>query len=67
LPAAVAGLLSRTLRQNMILAVIFSIAFTTFGLMISYSPNLPAGATIIILAGITYLLVMVGKGQLSSN
>ncbi|MFC1475937.1 metal ABC transporter permease [Candidatus Zixiibacteriota bacterium] len=67
LPAAVAGLFSRTLRGNMILAVIFSVAFTTFGLMISYTPNLPAGATIIILAGITYLLVMVGKGRLISR
>jgi zinc transport system permease protein len=67
LPAAVAGLFSRTLRQNMILAVIFSVVFTTFGLMISYSPNLPAGATIIIIAGITYLLVMVGKGRLSAR
>ncbi len=67
LPAAVAGFFSRTLRQNMILAVIFSVAFTTFGLMISYTPNLPAGATIIIIAGITYLLVMVGKGRLFSR
>jgi zinc transport system permease protein len=67
LPAAVAGLFSRTLRKNMILAIIFSVAFTTIGLMISYTPNLPAGATIIVLAGLTYLLVLLGKGRLWSG
>jgi len=65
LPAAVANFFTRTLRQNMILAVILSVAFTTVGLAVSYSPNLPAGATIIILAGATYLLTMFVKGRLS--
>ncbi len=64
LPAAIAGFFSRTLKKNMVLAVGLSIAFTTFGLAVSYSPNLPAGATIIIVAGIVYLLVMLSKGGL---
>jgi len=62
LPAAVAGFFARTLKRTMIYASIASILFTVFGLWLSYTPNLPAGATIIILAGITYLIVMVLSG-----
>ncbi len=59
LPAAVAGHFTTTLGRMMLVATIFSIVFTTLGLAISYAPNLPAGATIIVLAGITYLVVTV--------
>ncbi len=59
LPVAVAGYFSKTLWRTMILATVFSILFTFFGLAISYTPNLPAGATIILLAGATYLLVAI--------
>ncbi|HVP10955.1 MAG TPA: metal ABC transporter permease [Phycisphaerae bacterium] len=62
LPAAVAGHFSKRLWQMMVLATIFSLLFTTVGLAVSYEPNLPAGATTIILAGAAYLLVMVGTG-----
>ena len=61
LPAAVAGHLTNTLWRMMILATIFSIAFTVIGLGLSFSPNLPAGATIIVLAGVVYLFVTFGK------
>jgi zinc transport system permease protein len=57
LPVAVAGFFTGKLWQTMVLSTLFSILFMTFGLAISYSPDLPAGATIIILAGITYLAV----------
>jgi len=61
LPAAVASHFSRTLWQMMGLATLCSAAFTTLGLALSYSPNLPAGATIIVLAGGTYLAVSAGS------
>jgi zinc transport system permease protein len=57
LPAAVAGHFTNTLGRMMLVATVFSILFTTFGLALSYGPNLPAGATIIVLAGAGYLLV----------
>lgn len=57
LPVAVAGYFSRTLWQMMLLAAILSACFTTAGLALSYKPNLPAGATIIVLAGAVYLAV----------
>ena len=61
LPVAVAGYFARRLWQMMILASVFSVIFTTAGLAISYGPDLPAGATIIILAGAVYLLVTLGS------
>ncbi len=59
LPAAVAGLFSRRIWQMMLLAVLFCAAFTTLGLGLSYSWDLPTGPTIIALGGLVYLLVMV--------
>ncbi len=57
IPAAVAGHFTNRLAPMMAASVVVSIIFTTGGLAVSYGPNLPAGATIIVLAGATYLLV----------
>jgi zinc transport system permease protein len=59
IPVALAGLFSKTLWRMMLLSILFSVSFTTFGLAISYGPDLPAGATIILVAGIAYLAGMV--------
>ena len=59
LPAAVAGHFTATLGRMMLVATIFSIVFTTLGLAISYTPNFPAGATIIVLAGLTYMAITI--------
>jgi zinc transport system permease protein len=56
LPAAVASLFARTLKGTMIYAAILGITFTIAGLAISYGPGLPAGATIILLAGVVYIV-----------
>jgi zinc transport system permease protein len=58
LPAAVAGQFSRKLWQMMLLSSLFCLLFTTAGLAVSYGPNLPAGATTIMIAGAAYLLVV---------
>lgn len=60
LPAAVAGVFSRKLWQMMALSVLFAVLFATGGLALSYGPNLPAGATTIVLAGGVYLAVVAG-------
>ena len=60
LPAAVAGTFTRKLGTTMLLSMLCCALLTTGGLAVSYSPNLPAGATIIILAGILYVLVTAG-------
>ena len=61
LPAAVAGHFTSTLWRMMLLATVLSMAFTIIGLGVSYGPNLPAGATIIIVAGIIYIGVTFGS------
>lgn len=61
LPIAVAGIFSRTLWGMMLLSALFSGLFTTGGLVLSYGPDYPAGATTILLAGAGYLVVVTGK------
>ena len=63
LPVAVAGQFSRTLWQMMVWGAVLSAVFTTGGLAISYSPDVPAGATTIVLAGGVYLLAL-GVGRI---
>ncbi len=65
LPAATAGYYARSLIQMMILASILGAVFTTSGLIVSYGPDLPAGATIILIAGLAYLVATVSKGLAS--
>jgi zinc transport system permease protein len=58
LPVAIAGMICRTLWQVMIVATLLNAVFIFLGVALSYSPNLPAGATTIILAGAAYLLAL---------
>jgi zinc transport system permease protein len=64
LPAAIAGFFTRSLWQMMLVATAISIVLTVLGLAISYSPGLPTGATIILLAGATYLALLIIAGTL---
>ncbi len=61
LPAAVAGNFAGRLWQMMLLAIVICSLVVTSGLAISYSNDLPAGPAIVLLAGVVYLLVAVGK------
>ena len=61
LPVAVAAVLARRLWQVMLAAVLLSLLLTTSGLALSYGPELPSGAVIIVLAGAAYLLVLAGQ------
>lgn len=57
LPVAIAGNFVRTLWQMMLLATLVSAALTAGGQAAAYTlPKFPAGATIIVLAGIIYLI-----------
>ena len=62
LPAAIAGQFTTTLRGTMALASLLAVAFTTLGLGISYGPDLPAGATTIVVAGVAYFIVLASRG-----
>jgi len=57
---AVAGHFCRSLWQLMVAAALLSMLLTTGGLALSYGPDLPAGATTIVLAGTLYVLTVIG-------
>lgn len=67
LPAAIAGHFATTLRGTMGVAAALAVAFSTAGLAFSYAPDLPAGATTIVLAGLAYLAVLVGRRALTGR
>jgi zinc transport system permease protein len=65
LPAAVAGHWTRSLAGMMLTATLLGAALTSGGLALSYGPDLPAGPTIILLAGALYLISAVAVGVLT--
>jgi len=67
LPAATAAQFVRRLWQVMALASVLCLFYTVGGLAISYGPELPAGATVIELAGAGYLAVLGGKWLLAKR
>lgn len=56
IPPAIAGLFVKDMKRMMILSITLSILFTIAGLMLSYTLNLTSGATIILVAGISYFI-----------
>ncbi len=58
IPAAIAGLFTKRICQMMVLSTILCAAFTWSGLAISYQFKLASGPAIIILAGLTYLIIL---------
>lgn len=61
LPAAIASQYTRSLAGMMLLATGIGVVLTVSGLAVSYEPDLPAGATIILLAGLAYLVSTAAK------
>lgn len=55
MPAAIAGLFTRTPGPMMLWAIGIGMLVTTGGVALAYTPDLPVGATIIVLAGLLYL------------
>jgi zinc transport system permease protein len=54
LPAAAASLHVTSVTRMMLLAVAFSALVTTAGLAASFAADLPAGATMVVAAGVLY-------------
>ncbi|MEJ2346759.1 MAG: metal ABC transporter permease [Gammaproteobacteria bacterium] len=61
LPAAIAAQYVGTLMRMMVVATVLGMAFTGAGLALSYRLDLPAGATIILVAGSAYLVSLLGS------
>jgi zinc transport system permease protein len=67
IPAAVAGQLAKRLWLMMVLAIFLCMVFTWSGLAISYTYNLSSGPTIILVAGVTYMVVLLGTQMLKKG
>ena len=67
LPAAIAARYQHSLKRIMMLAMVLGMLFTTGGLMVSYQPDLPAGATIILIAGLSYIIASLLRRKLKST
>ncbi len=67
LPAATALHFSRRLWSAMAVASVLCFLFTVSGIALSYGPELPAGATVIEVAGAAYLCTIVGKWIVNVN
>jgi zinc transport system permease protein len=61
LPAAIAGRFCTRMGSMMALAAGICAVLTSTGLALSYQPDLPAGATIIILSGLVYITTLAIK------
>ena len=61
IPAAISSQFVREMKRMMALASLLGLAFTTAGLWLSYALNLSSGATIILVAGASYLVSMAVK------
>lgn len=63
LPAAIAGHYMKTLGGMIVIAVLLGMSFTSLGLALSYSPDLPPGPVTIIVAAAVYLVsLLVARG-----
>lgn len=65
LPAAIAGHYLHSLGGIMLIATLLGAGFTSAGLALAYAPDLPAGPTMILLAGACYLVSAVVSGLLT--
>ncbi len=65
LPTAIASFFCKNLIRMMLMSAGLCALFTLSGLVVSYNPDFPAGATIIVIAGITYVAVLAVKSILS--
>jgi zinc transport system permease protein len=63
LPAAIAGHWVHTLGRIMLVATGLGGVFTSAGLALAYAPDLPAGPTMILLAGGTYVFSALAAGM----
>jgi len=59
LPAASAAQFVGSVSRMIIISILLSIFITITGLIISYQPDLPSGSTIIVLAGVVYLMSII--------
>lgn len=66
LPAASASQFVHSIKHMMLLSIVLCLVSTTSGLTLSFQPDLPAGATIIIMTAIIYIFSVVIGNKINS-
>lgn len=66
IPAAIANLFTTRLSQMMTIAILISCLFCLFGMQAAYTLDWPGGATIALLAGIVYVIILLIKKALTA-
>lgn len=66
-PCACASLLSKRLNTRIILSIVFTMIFNIIGLVLSYYLGVASGATIVLVAVITYFILLAISGTLSKQ
>ncbi|MGC9400363.1 MAG: metal ABC transporter permease [Anaerolineae bacterium] len=61
IPAAISGQFVKDMKKMMALSALLGMFFTTVGLWLSYVWNLTSGASIILVAGLVYLLTLLAR------
>lgn len=61
IPAAISAQFTCCLKKMMFMATVLGVVFTTSGLWLSYTFDVPSGATIILVSGISFMLSLVCK------
>jgi len=67
MPPAIAGLFVKDMKRMMIISVLLSVLFSFTGLLLSYYLNLTSGATIILVAGVTYFVSFMIQRQIRTH
>ncbi len=60
-PAACSALVTKTLKARIILSIVLTLIFNISGLVLSYYLNIASGATIVLVAVITYFIMLIAK------
>ncbi len=66
-PAACSSLISKTLKGRIILSILFTLSFNVLGLVLSYYLSIASGATIVLVAVITYFAMLILFKLLNRN
>jgi zinc transport system permease protein len=67
IPAAISAMFLQDLKKMMVLASVLGMVFTFVGLFLSYALNLTSGASIILVAGVVYLVSLFVQTRRQAN
>lgn len=67
IPAAMGNLFSKDLKGTMLLGILFAVALSVLGLFLSIGMNTPPGATVVLVTGAVFIVMLVIRKIVSSG